>query len=105
MRLLVLGGTAFLSREIARQAVERGHRVTCAARGTSAPPPGAEFVRVDRDRADGLDPLADREFDAVIDVARRPTHVRRALSGLAGRAGHWTFVSTVSVYADDATPG
>ena len=105
MRLLVLGGTAFLSRELARQAVEREHQVTCAARGTSAPPAGVEFVRVDRDRADGLDALAGHDFDAVIDVGRRPTQVRRALAAFAGRADQWTFVSTVSVYADDTTPG
>jgi 2'-hydroxyisoflavone reductase len=109
MRLLVLGGTAFLSREITRQAAARGHRVTSAARGSSGPPPdGAGFITVDRDLADGLvGGLADvtGEFDAVIDVARRPTHVRRALDELAKRAQHWTFVSSISVYPDNATPG
>ncbi|WP_327086333.1 epimerase [Nonomuraea sp. NBC_01738] len=106
MRTLVLGGTKFLSKEIARQAHERGHEVVCAARGLAgAPPEGVELVRVDRSLDGGLDPV-EGTFDLVIDVARHPSQVRRALAELAGRAGHWTFVSSCSVYSDEgaATP-
>ncbi|MCK2216271.1 epimerase [Actinomadura sp. ATCC 31491] len=100
MRTLVLGGTRFLSREIARQARERGHEVVCAARGQAGdPPPGVEFVRVDRGADGGLAPVQG-SFDLVVDVARQPSQVRRAVTELAGRAGHWTFVSSCSVYAD-----
>ncbi|KTS15948.1 reductase [Methylobacterium indicum] len=106
MRILVLGGTRFLGRAVATQAVGRGHAVTCAARGRAgAAPPGARFVAIDRDRADGLDALRGETFDAAVDVARDPGRVRRALAALAGRVGHWTFVSTTSVYADTATRG
>ncbi|MFI7705844.1 NAD-dependent epimerase/dehydratase family protein [Nonomuraea sp. NPDC049480] len=100
MRTLVLGGTRFLSREIARQARDRGHEVVCAARGLAGdPPPDVEFVRVDRSEDGGLAPVVG-SFDLVIDVARHPSSVRRAVAELAGRAGHWTFVSSCSVYAD-----
>ncbi|MCD9154608.1 NAD-dependent epimerase/dehydratase family protein [Aeromicrobium duanguangcaii] len=98
MELLVLGGTAFLGREIARTAIGRGHRVTCAARGSSAPPEGAEFVPVDRDQDDGLAPVADRHWDGVIDVARQPGHMRRAVRDMA--ADHRVFVSSGNAYAD-----
>jgi 2'-hydroxyisoflavone reductase len=106
-RVLVLGGTVYLSRTIARMAVERGHRVTVAARGTSGEPPeGAEFVPVDRGSPEGAGALRGREFDAVFDVARLPAHVGPVLDALAEGAGHWSFVSTISVYArnDVATP-
>ena len=106
MRILVLGGTVFLGRAVARCAVGAGHDVTCAARGVSGGhPDGARLVRVDRDRPEGLSALAGERFDAVVDVARRPSHVRQALTELGDRVGHWTFVSTISVYADDRTPG
>ena len=105
MRILVLGGTVFLGRAIARQALAAGHDVTCAARGSSGEPvEGVRFVKVDRDDPAGLDAV-DGEFDAVVDVARRPSHVRHAVASLAGRVGHLSFVSTCSVYADSATPG
>jgi nucleoside-diphosphate-sugar epimerase len=100
MRLLVLGGTVFLSRAVAADALARGHDVTCAARGTSGSvPEGARLVQVDRTQ-----PLPDLgEFDAVVDVARHPSWVRNAVAAYAD--AHWVFVSTVNVYADDATPG
>ncbi|QIG45380.1 NAD-dependent epimerase/dehydratase family protein [Nocardioides anomalus] len=101
MRLLVLGGTVFLSRAVTAAALARGHDVTCAARGTSGSvPDGARLVPVDR--AAGLPDLGGG-FDAVVDVARLPSWVRAAVS--AYPAAHWVFVSTVNVYADDATPG
>jgi 2'-hydroxyisoflavone reductase len=106
MRLLILGGTQFLGRAIAAHACAMGHDVTCAARGVAgAAPEGARFVRVDRDDPDGLAPLAGEAFDAVVDVSRHPGQVRRAVAALKQRAAHWTFVSTVSVYADNRTPG
>jgi 2'-hydroxyisoflavone reductase len=106
MRLLILGGTQFLGRAIAAHACAIGHDVTCAARGvTGAVADGARFIRVDRDEPDGLAPLAGETFDAVVDVSRHPGQVRRAIAALRQRAAHWTLVSTVSVYADNRTPG
>ncbi|HEY0950013.1 NAD-dependent epimerase/dehydratase family protein [Nocardioides sp.] len=103
MKLLVLGGSVFLSRAVAAEAVRRGHDVTCANRGTSGSvPAGAEPVVWDRG-----DPvpagLAAAPYDAVVDVARRPSWVRAAVAAWAD--AHWVFVSTVNVYADESTPG
>ncbi|MFF2246914.1 epimerase [Arthrobacter sp. NPDC058130] len=111
MRILVLGGTAFLSAEIARQALISGHDVTCLARGTiSAPPAGATWVRADRSEGKGAYAPVDggsddAGWDAVIDVSRDPVQAREALEALAGSARHWTFISSCSVYADHSVAG
>ncbi|NJO21639.1 MAG: NAD-dependent epimerase/dehydratase family protein [Sphingomonadales bacterium] len=106
MRLLILGGTQFLGRAIAAHACAAGYDVTCAARGLAGPiASGARFVCVDRDVLNGLEPLTRQEFDAVVDVSRHPSLVRGAVAALKRQTGHWTFVSTVSVYADNRTPG
>ncbi|MEW2500571.1 MULTISPECIES: NAD-dependent epimerase/dehydratase family protein [unclassified Amycolatopsis] len=105
MRLLVLGGTVFVGRAVAAEALRRGHEVVCAARGESGTvPDGARLIKVDRDDPDGLAALP--AFDAVVDVAPMSfPWVERALAALADRVAHWTFVSTINVYADEATPG
>lgn len=107
MRMLVLGGTVFVSRTVAEIALARGHEVVCAARGaTGSLPPGATLVTIDRDDRDSLRALADQHYDAVVDVARSSyPWVADALASLAERTAHWTFVSSVSVYADETTPG
>src|SRR5215472_18096982 len=106
MRLLVLGGTAWLGRCIATAAVERGLRVTCLARGESGTaPPGVAFTRADRDGTGAYREVAGEEWDVVIDVSRQPGQVRRATAALVGRSGSFVFVSSTNVYAGHATPG
>jgi 2'-hydroxyisoflavone reductase len=102
MRILVLGGSVFLSKATAADAVARGHDVTCVTRGRSGDvPDGARHVVWDR--ADEVPAeLAAEEFDAVVDVSRIPSHVRKAVA--AWPAAHWVFVSTINVYSDNATP-
>ena len=93
----MLGGTAWLGRTVAQEALRRGHEVTCLARGSDDPPPGATFVAADRDLDDGLDAVSGPTWDAVVDVTRHPVHARRAVRDLAAR--HRALVSTGNVYA------
>lgn len=102
MNLLVLGGTRFLSRETAVQAVARGWDVTCACRGESAPvPEGATHVRWDRSD-DPPAAVLDGGWDAVVDVTRLPSQARTAVAAVPD--AHWVFVSTISVYPDNSSP-
>ena len=103
MRILVLGGSVFLSRAVAEEAVARGHEVTCACRGTSGSlPAGVAHVELDRARSSSATAL-DAAYDAVVDVARQPSWVRAAVAAVSD--AHWVFVSTINVYADESTPG
>ncbi|MGK5630124.1 NAD-dependent epimerase/dehydratase family protein [Streptomyces sp. URMC 123] len=105
LRFLVLGGTGFISGAVAAEAVARGHDVTCVARGTGGPPPaGARLVRADRDAPGALDALRGERFDAAVESATLSLRrVREALRAVS--AAHWTFLSSISVYADTHTAG
>lgn len=104
MRLLVLGGTAWLGHEVAATAIANGHEVTCLARGTAVPK-GARLVHADRDDDNAIVPLTTAWWDAVIDVATEPGHVRNAVRDLERVATHYLFVSTGNVYASQERIG
>lgn len=106
MRLLILGGTVFLGRHLVEIALARGHTLTLFNRGQHNPDmfPEAEKLRGDRDG--GLDALKDRTWDAVIDTCGYvPRLVRASAEALAGAVEHYTFISSLSVYADTSKPG
>jgi 2'-hydroxyisoflavone reductase len=106
VKLLVLGGTLFVGRHVVEAALARGHEVTLLNRGRSNPElfPEAEKLRGDRDG--DLSALGGRRWDTAIDVsARLPRWVRTSTGLLADSVEHYTFVSSVSVYADTSSPG
>jgi 2'-hydroxyisoflavone reductase len=102
MRLLVLGGTQFLGRHLVEAALEAGDAVTIFHRGRTNPELFAgRAERIAGDRDGGLDALAGGEWDAVVDTSGYvPRVVHASAAALADRCGHYTFVSTESVYGD-----
>ncbi|MCV7593693.1 nucleoside-diphosphate-sugar epimerase [Micrococcus sp. 140720015-1] len=102
MQILLLGGTGFLGRELARAALDGSHTVTCLARGSAPAASGANFVRADRDDPDALAPVVTQAWDAVVDLTSHPAHAHDAVHQLTAR--HRLLVSTTSVYAAFDTP-
>ena len=106
MSFLVLGGTAWLGREVARAALAAGHETTVLARGRSGPAPaGVGVAPADRSGPDAYDEVRRGDWDVVVDVSRQPSHVAGAVAALGDRARAWVFVSSCSVYAAHDEPG
>ncbi|MDQ1058546.1 2'-hydroxyisoflavone reductase [Arthrobacter globiformis] len=106
MEILVLGGTAWVGRELSRRAIKRGHRVTCLARGESGKVADrATLVAADRRDPSAYGPLLDRVWDAIVEVSWQPGFVREALDVLGSKAGHWVYISSGNAYASHTTPG
>jgi len=107
MKLLVLGGTHHVGRAVVETALDRGDAVTTLNRGISGHQvPGARVVHADRTDAAALraaltsGPLDGESWDAVIDTwSGAPRVVAQAAALLAGRASHYGYVSSRSVYA------
>jgi 2'-hydroxyisoflavone reductase len=102
MRILVIGGSSFVGRAIVSQALQGGHDVTLFNRGRTDPGAFPTAEHLVGDRNSDLSALEGRSWDATVDVcAYVPAQVRRLLEALGDRSGHYTFVSTVSVYGRD----
>src|SRR6476620_595763 len=104
MRILILGGTQFLGRHTVDIAITRGHNVTLFNRGQTRPELFPDVEKLHGDRDGDLGALAGRAFDAIVDTSGYvPRLVRETIEAL-GDIGHYTFVSSISVYADVSSP-
>src|SRR4051794_25023033 len=100
MRLLILGGTMFLGRAVAAEALARGHDVTLFHRGRHGADLFPEAEHLIGDRAGDLGALEGRRWDAAVDTSGyHPAHVAASSARLAA-AGveQLAFVSTCNVY-------
>jgi nucleoside-diphosphate-sugar epimerase len=114
MRLLVLGGTHHVGRAVVEAGLARGDEVTTLNRGLSASPgPGVHALQADRrDHVAMASALGRGQWDAVVDTwSQEPSAVHGAARLLEGRTGHYTYVSSRSVYewppplgADESAP-
>ena len=106
MRMLVIGGTAFVGRAAIEEAAARGHEVTVFHRGTVEPADLPDVEHVHGDRNGGLGALTGRSWDVTLDTcAYVPRQVREVSEAIGDAAGHYGFVSTLSVYPYDRLEG
>src|ERR1051325_4423146 len=102
MDVLILGGTSFLGRHIVRAALDAGDRVTTFTRGKTNPDLfSGEVEQLRGDRDGNLAALEGRRFDAVLDTSGYVPRVVRAGAELLKDSGHYSFVSTISVYPEE----
>lgn len=105
MRLLIIGGTGNISREITRQAAEAGYEVVLFNRGQRADADTSKASKVilgDRTIPGELaNKLKGLEFDAVIDmISFNADDAKTTLEAIGDRTGHMIFTSSVAVYAE-----
>jgi 2'-hydroxyisoflavone reductase len=101
VRILVLGGTAFVGRAIVDDALRHGIDVTLFGRGHTGTDLFPDVPRRigDRDTGDYA-ALSDGRWDAVVDVSGYvPRHVGQAMDALGDRVGRYLFISSHAVYA------
>ena len=108
LSILVIGGTGFTGPEQVEHALARGHKVTTINRNRTRPDffKGQQVEQLVGDLNADMSALKDRTFDAVLDIpTTAPYWVRNVAQYMKGRTKHYTFISTLSVYADNKTPG
>jgi 2'-hydroxyisoflavone reductase len=106
MKLLLIGGTGFLSSHIAEIALQRGHTITIFHRGTTNTERFPDVEKIHGDRTTDIERLRGRQWDSVIDTCGYiPRTVRASAELLVHQVKHYVFISTLNVYADEQTEG
>jgi nucleoside-diphosphate-sugar epimerase len=103
-RSLVLGGTAFIGRQLVQHLLAAGHDVTVLNRGANAAPAGVEQLIADRKDRDAMArALRARQWDAVYDVSASAQvapleDIAALIDMLDGQCGVYLFVSSIAAY-------
>ena len=98
MKILVTGGTTFVSKFTAGYFAERGFEVYVLNRGNKEQVPGVNLIRADRHELGDI--LKSYEFDAVLDITSyNDTDINDLVDGL-GTFGTYIFISSSAVYPE-----
>ena len=97
-KVLVTGGTAFVSRYIAEYYVGKGYDVSVLNRNTKKQSDGVRLIEADRYHLG--DRLRDLHFDVVIDTGYTAKEVELLLDAL-GSYENYVFISSSAVYPDN----
>lgn len=106
MRVLVIGGSGFLSGTVTQRAIAAGHDVWTVTRGRRAVPAGARRIVVDRHDTTGFAETvrsACPDYDIVIDcICFTAEDAAQDVEVFRGIVGRVVFISTDFVYAPDS---
>ncbi len=106
LKILILGGTAFLGPAIVRAARRRGHELTLFNRGRTNADLFPDIETIIGDRDGDLEGLKGREWDCVVDTSGYvPRLVKDSTALLKDAVKHYCFISSVSVYERFDEPG
>jgi len=106
MKILILGGTAFLGPQIVEAAQARGHVLTLFNRGKTNPGLFPDIEKLHGDRNGDLASLEGRKWDAVVDTSGFvPRLVDMSAALLAPSVKQYVFISTISVFGQKVKPG
>jgi nucleoside-diphosphate-sugar epimerase len=101
-RILIIGGSGFLSGALARQAVAQGHQVWVVTRGQRPIPAGVTNLVADRHDQAAFEQTiraAQSSFDLVIDcIGYQPADLEQDIALFRHLTPHLIFVSTDFVY-------
>jgi len=101
MNILVMGGTRFVGKPLVEQLLASGHHLTLFTRGNKPAPAGVEHLIGDRSTPEGLQQLAGRSFDVIVDSSGRTLDDSRGVIERTGAPSHrFVYVSSAGVYAD-----
>jgi nucleoside-diphosphate-sugar epimerase len=104
MKILIIGGTGFISGYLSHQLAEAGHTVSLLTRGLTTNPVFGDgnitYLRGDRTDERSLRNAAEEStYDVVYDmIAYRPEETESAVRVFRGRIGRFIHCSTISVY-------
>ena len=108
MKLLIIGGSGFLSGTVARVSLAQGHDVWVVTRGQRALPKGVKALVVDRKNKTAFAETikkADVAWDLVADcICFKPEDAQQDIELFTGLAKQLVFVSTDSVYQEHPRP-
>ncbi len=102
MRILIIGGTAFLGYHITKRLLDDGHEIILFNRGKTPEDFGKKVKRIQGDRYDAeafFKAFRGEKFDVVIDlISFRPDDSQSAIRAFLGNVGHYFHISSAAVY-------
>lgn len=100
MKILVTGGTIFLSKFTAKYFLEKGHTIYVLNRGNNEQLDGVIHIKADRNNLSNI--LKDYYFDVVLDINGYTKDDVKNLHSALGDFGLYVFISSSAVYKEDS---